>query len=108
MLDAFRACSNRDEIPVGGCHNVTVDFTNTMPRGMLSFAKHSWRRFGPMGNEDHVWHWSLSMAVIIRENNIDSPVEVCYTKTCWSLFILQHLCRAVNGVRGWPKDRITP
>jgi hypothetical protein len=98
-----RACSSHDEIP-GKCQNVvfTPDFTNTMPRGMLSFAKHPWRRSGPMGNEDHALHWSLRMVVIIRENNVDSPMDVCYMKTCRSLFILQHFAaRSVdNGIWG--------
>lgn len=52
-LTLFRKCSNHDGGMPGGCHSVTPtpDFTNTTPRGMLSFAKHPWRRSGPMGTQ---------------------------------------------------------
>jgi hypothetical protein len=64
------------------CHSVTLtpDFTNTntMPRGMLSFAKHSWRlgsvpAHWESANVDARWRLLLESG---RE--IDSPME-CHT-----------------------------
>ena len=57
---------------------LTPDFTNTMPRGMLSFAKHSWRPGSvpapwESANVDARWYLLLESG-----KEIDSPME-CHT-----------------------------